>query len=69
MDKWGSKFSSEIHLRTAQKYMQILSKSNEKEGLEKEKALALMISSTHPPVANEKVWGYNHNRLFIGNCS
>jgi predicted DNA-binding transcriptional regulator YafY len=39
MDKWGNKFDSEIHLRTVQKYMQILSMSNVKDISEKEKAL------------------------------
>lgn len=39
MDKWGNKFDSEIHLRTAQKYMQILSMSSVKDSMEKEKAL------------------------------
>lgn len=58
LDKWRIKFGTELHLRTAQKYMQMLSASDTKNVIEKETALV-----THKKIGKEKHYFLKINQV------
>ena len=58
LDKWRIKFGTELHLRTAQKYMQMLSASDTKDAIEKEKALV-----TYKTIGKEKHYFLKVNQV------